>query len=370
MPSQILHTLFGDDVISEIYRSLTGRFGLVADKALKRIRVDYRTAFVLGCQGPDIFYHSQGRRPVGLEYGTLLHRRGAGVFTAGLLKMGLPDPPPDEEDILQGRREKGINALGVYALGFMTHAVLDREAHPYIIYKSERIPAAVPAAGDPGLPETSRRARYHAFFERIIDVLMLRELRGEEAASWDQEALLVQICEAPPLGLKELLARALVLAFPERAGKDGKLGQRIDNTFADCALFYRLSSPLRTARGGEGIRPETLAYVYPERLPGDVDFLNREKKPWYYPAGDSGEDRRSFPELYAGAVVRAASSISPVIAGYLETGLFPIREAAQAIGNGGLSIQDKEGRPCAATRSSPLPLDRVLRQQGELRGLG
>jgi hypothetical protein len=389
MPSQILHVLFGDDVITEIYHSLRDRFGLVADKALKRIREDYRTAFALGCQGPDIFYHSQGRRPVGLEYGTLLHRRGLGVFTAGLLKMGLPDPPPDEEDIRQGRREKGINALGVYALGFMTHAVLDREAHPYIIYKSGRIPA---------------RPRYHAFFERIIDVLMLRELRGEEAASWDQEAILARICEEPPLGLKELLARALILAFPERAGKDGKLGQRIDNTFADCAHFYRLSSPRRTslaatpegeapegeapegeapegeapegeapegeAPEGAGIGPGTLAYVYPERLPGDVDFLNLEKKSWYYPAGDGGEDRRSFPELYAGAVARAAASISPVIAGYLETGIFPIREAAQAIGNGTLSIQDREGRPCAAVRFSPLPLDQVLRQQEELRGLG
>jgi hypothetical protein len=370
MPSQILHTLFGEDVIAAIYQSLSPRFGLVADKAFKRIREDYRTAFALGCQGPDIFYHSQGRRPVGLEYGTLLHRRGVGVFTAGLLKMGLPDPPPDEEDILQGRRERGINALGVYALGFMTHAILDRAVHPYIVYKSQRIPA--PAGED--FPETSRRARYHAFFERIIDVLMLKKLRGEDAARWDQEAILARICEDPPLGLKELLARALVLAFPERAGKDGKLMARIDNTFADCARFYRLTSPRRTSLdstgGKEALSLEVLVYVYPERLGEDIDFLNLNREPWYYPAGDSGEDRRSFPELYAEAAARATASMSPVIAAYMDTGIFPIREAAQAIGNGGLSIQDDEGRPRAPTRSSPLPLDRVLRQQEELRGLG
>ncbi|MDR3174492.1 MAG: hypothetical protein LBU19_09600, partial [Treponema sp.] len=59
----------------------------------------------------------------------------------------------------------------------------------------------------------------------------------------------------------------------------------------------------------------------------------------------------------------------PLITGYLETGRFPIQEAAQAIGNGGLSIHDEEGRPCAATRSAPLPLDRVLRGQAEGRGL-
>jgi hypothetical protein len=410
MPSQILHTLFGEDVVAAMYRFLGPRFGLVADKALEKIRREYRTAFALGCQGSDIFYHSQGRRPVGLEYGTLLHRRGAGVFTAGLLKMGLPDPPPDEDDIRRGRREKGINALGVYALGFMTHALLDREAHPYIVYKSGRVTGPREAgrglgrlgqgSGSPAgecreVPETARRARYHAFFERVIDVLMLKELRGEEASGWDQEALLARICEAPPLGLKELLARALVLAFPERAGADGKLMARIDNTFADCARFYRLTSPRRTALGGtdgmDGMGGQTggmdgtggpavrgnkaavrrvLEYLHPERLEGDIDFLNLGKEPWYYPAGDSGEDRRSFPELYAGAVAQAAAAITPVLARYLETGIFPIREAAQAIGNGGLSIRDHEGRPCAPTRTSPLPLDQVLRHQAELRGLG
>jgi hypothetical protein len=362
MPAQILHSLFGEDVIAEIHRRLEGRFGIVADKALEKIRNDYRTAFALGCQGPDIFYHSQGRRPVGLEYGTLLHRRGAGVFTAGLLKMGLPDPPPDEEDIRQGRREKGINSLGVYALGFMTHAVLDRRAHPYIVYKSGYV--------SPANPETLRYARFHAFFERIIDVLMLERLRGEDAASWDQEGILAGICEKPPLGLKELLARALVLAFPERAGKDEKLGRRIDNTFADCADFYRRMAPRRTSlafSGGEPLPPEVLAYVYPEKLPGDIDFLNLKREAWYYPAGNSGEDRRSFPEIYAGALAAAALSISPVIERYLATGIFPIKEAAQAIGNEGLSIQDGNGKPCAPTRAKPLPLDRVLEEQAELR---
>jgi hypothetical protein len=362
MPSQILHVLFGEDVIAEMHCRLGGRFGIIADKALEKIQKDYRTAFALGCQGPDIFYHSQGRRPVGLEYGTLLHRRGAGVFTAGLLKMGLPDPPPDEEDIRQGRREKGINALGAYALGFMTHALLDRRAHPYIVYKSGYV--------SPANPETLRYARLHAFFERIIDVLMLEKLRGEDAASWDQEGLLAGICAKPPLGLKKLLARALVLAFPERAGKDEKLGRRIDNTFADCAGFYRRLAPRRTSLascGEDPPGPEILAYVYPENLPGDIDFLNLKKDPWYYPAGNSGEDRRSFPEIYAGAVDAAALSISPVIAGYLATGIFPIKDAAQAIGNEGLSIHDESGKPCAPTRSDPLPLDRVLEDQAELR---
>jgi hypothetical protein len=267
----------------------------------------------------------------------------------------------------------------------MTHAVLDREAHPYIVYKSVPVLPGSAAGGAAGISGKVRRSRHHAFFERIIDVLMLKKLRGEEASEWDQEAVLGRICEAPPLGLKELLARALVLAFPERAGADGKLTARIDNTFADCARFYQLTSPRRTALGGTGGADGTggpsvqgnaaaarrvLEYLHPERLEEDIDFLNLGKEPWYYPAGDSGEDRRSFPELYAGAAAQAAAAITPVITRYLETGIFPIREAAQAIGNGGLSIRDHEGRPCAPTRTSPLPLDRVLRRQAELRGLG
>ncbi|MDR0760311.1 MAG: zinc dependent phospholipase C family protein [Treponema sp.] len=371
MPSQILHTLFGEDVVTEIYRGLGPRLGIAAGKALEKIQGVYRTAFVLGCQGPDIFYHSQMTRPVGLEYGTLLHRRGAGIFTAGLLKMGLPDLPPDEEDICRGRWDKGISALGVYALGFMTHAILDRQAHPYIVYKSVRV--------SPANAETYRSARLHAFFERILDVCMLEHLRGENAADWDQEGLLAEVCGNPPAGLKDLLVRALILAFPERAGKDDKLRIRMDNVFADCARFYRETAPRRTAIAAARALPSPalLAYVYPEKLSGQqvpahnsagwIDFLNLKNAPWFYPAGDSREDRRSFPEVYAGAVEAASQAIAPVIAGYLETGSFPIREAAQAIGNGGLSIRDADGRPCAPTRSDPLPLEKVLEEQEKLR---
>jgi hypothetical protein len=66
-------------------------------------------------------------------------------------------------------------------------------------------------------------------------------------------------------------------------------------------------------------------------------------------------------------VAAAALSISPVIARYLATGIFPIKEAAQAIGNEGLSIHDENGKPCAPTRACPLPLDRVLEEQEKLR---
>ena len=366
MPSQLLHTLFGEDVTIEIYRRMAPTFGIVAGKALEKIQRTYRKAFVLGCQGPDIFYHSQKRRPVCLEYGTLLHRRGAGIFTAGLLKMGLPNPPPDEEDIRMHRREKGINALGAYALGFMTHAILDRLAHPFIVYKSGWF--------SPSKSKALRFFSLHAFFERIIDVLMLKQLRGMEISSWDQKGLLAETCENPPIGLKVLLGSALILTFPERAGKDEKLSRRIENTFLDCAAFYYLTAPDNTTRqnpsAASSVRREHLSYIFPEDLPAQIDFLNLEHRPWYYPSGEEKADTRSFPEIYAGAVHAAADTLAGVIGRYLEDGSFPIKEAAQAIGNGGLSIVDEAGLPCAPVRTDPLPLSAVLEQQAEIRGLG
>jgi hypothetical protein len=371
MPSQILHTLFGEDVISAMYPALRSRFGVVAEKALKKIQVDYPAPFILGCQGPDIFYHSQMTRPVALEYGTLLHRRGYGIFTATLLKMALPDPPPSEEDIRMLRREKAINALGAYALGFMTHALLDRLAHPYIVYKSG---LAFPVRTETGRsPSLGKNA--HAFLERIIDVLMLDHLRGRPISSWDQEALLASVCETPPQGLKELLARALIAAFPERAGGDRKLRERMENTFLDCTTFYRYTNPRKTSIYDEAYNGETsawiqeipLPYLYPENLPGNIDYLNVNRRTWFYPGAENQPDSRSFLDIYAGAVQTAAKSLSVFITQYLKTGTFPIKKAAQAIGNGGLSIQDESGKPCAPIRTDALPLDEVLAQQARLR---
>jgi hypothetical protein len=249
----------------------------------------------------------------------------------------------------------------------MTHAILDRAAHPYIVYKTAFVPPV----------KNVTHALYHLYFERILDVLMLKQIRGEDIIFWDQEKVLVEICEKPPLDLKELLARALELAFPERAGKDSKLSLRIDNTLDDCARFYRMTAPRETSflnaqSNSANLSFEELAYLYPENLSesnSGIDFLNLKHAPWHYPLTGSAEDKRSFPELYTQAVEAAVESISPVITAYLETGIFPIAEAARAIGNHALSIIDKEtGKPCAPSLSEPLPLDEVIKEQAILRG--
>ena len=336
MPSVILHTMFGEDVF----------FALRAVFPVEKISGGLRGAFVLGCQGPDIFYHSQRSRPVALEYGSLLHRRGFGVYAANLLKTTLSGAETD--------------ANSAYSLGFMTHAALDRACHPYIIY---------------------RGGNYHSFFERILDALMLKKLRGLEPASWDQEIALASVCENPPPGLKEIIAASLAETFPERAGKDRSLARRIDNAFIDCARFYNMSSPSKIAgafrAGSNEKRPvftrRALNYVYPENLPAEIDFLNLNRKPWRYPHISAGgkipqDDNRSFPEIYSDAVNSAAASFAPCFV-TLSGGTFPFDEIVEKIGNGGLSIQDENGKRCSPNLTDPLPLEEVMKQQAMFRGV-
>jgi hypothetical protein len=351
MPAQILHTLFGEDLIAELSRRMPQGPRV---PAWNPISGEYREVFTLGCQGPDIFYHAQMSKPVGLEYGALLHRRGYGACTGELFR-------------LSGERDHG--AYGAYALGFMSHAFLDRAAHPYIIYKAGWV--------SPGNPETAKYAGAHAFFERILDALMLEYLRGKAVSSWDQETLRAEVCADPPQGLKDLLAETLIRAFPGRAGKDSRLKRRVDNTFTDCAAFYAFTAPRLTsfrkgyARGNyqqaflQDIPPILL---HPERLSLEPDYLNLGRRVWHYPVLGGAEDRRSFPELYWEAVMAAAEALEESLTRWIMEGRLSPEAIAGAIGGQGLSVQDADGRPCAPSLADPLPLDLALERQRRLRG--
>jgi hypothetical protein len=345
MPSQILHIVFGEDVIAGLCNRLPENALLNA--ALEKIGGDYHGVFALGCQGPDIFYHSRRLRPVALEYGALLHRRDYGTFAATLLKTALGGD--------------GNYALRAYALGFMTHAVLDRACHPYIIYRSGK--------------------EYHAFFERIIDVLMLEKLRSRNPVGMNSEEALAHFCENPPAGLKELIALCLAAAFPERVKKDRSLALRIDNALADSARFYRMTSPAKvhsilqgaSASGGSGFTYRSLNFVYPENLSRTTDFLNLNHNLWHYPyvprGGCQKDDNRSFLEIYAGALETAVDAFVPCVMRYMNTGVFPFDETTRAIGNDCLSIQDEDGKPCTPNLHELFPFDDVLKQQAKIRGI-
>jgi hypothetical protein len=360
MPAQILHTLFGEAVIAETYGRLYHGEGQKPAQIQEICRGRYRSAFMLGCQGPDIFYHSQMTRPVALEYGTLLHRRDFGNFAARLFARSLAQGSPER------------TPLGVYALGFMTHALLDRACHPYIVYKSNPLGSSAAAER---FAKIFRPGTAHAFFERILDVLRLEYVEGKRAESWDQYAL-VDGCSHPPAGLTELLAETLIEAYPDRAGKDEKLFQRISNALGDCAVFYCGTDPRLTAQYTVSsvfsqelpLQHLPLAYLYPDRFPLYPDYLNLSRQVWFYPSAGSPADTRSFLDIFYAAVHAGGDIFSSFLLSYHKTGAIPIMETARRIGNGGLSIQDTSGKPCPAERTNPLPLDEILTHQYAIRG--
>lgn len=341
MPSQILHMLFGQELLR------------ITDKQSELLGSGLLPYYALGCQGPDVFYHSQRLRPVGLEYGTLMHRRGFGSVAGKLLSLAAPLYPGKE---------------AAYALGFCTHAFLDRALHPYIVYKSGWVA--------PERPETERYARCHAFFERIIDVLMLCILQSKTVNSWDQQALLSAPCLQLDESMNDLMVDALEYAYPKRTSSDKKLKQRIANAFADAAFFYALSDPHRTAlyehrrlsdQYTKRVRSiSSLALVYPEALALDIDYLNLLHEPWRHPYEYGYQETRSLPELFAAAVNDFLSVFTSIYEG-VQAKVLPVNTTEALLGNGGLSITDEDGVPCRPYWSDPLPLDEVLEEQHERR---
>ena len=205
---------------------------------------------------------------------------------------------------------------------------------------------------------------------------MLERLRGVSAAAWDQSAILASACASLGEGIKSAIVEALVDAFPERAAQDASLAFRIDNAFKDAGAFYRITDPARTSLNlrridgfdylSSAVGRSSVALVYPERFTLGLDYLNLAREEWQNPCPDCGSDRRSFPELYESALEAASAFLEAFLSHFLVANWI-LEGTSARIGEGGLSIVDSEGKPCAPARADPLPLDEVLESQYRLR---
>lgn len=274
MPAQILHSLHGKLVLQAYIAKAEaeGSASCLASAAYMRKLLEdpFYPFFCLGCQGPDLFYHNQRTRPVALEYGSLLHRRGYGDFIKAFLgnslnAAGTAAEPP---------------VAAAYAIGFIMHPFLDRSLHPYIICRTGNASESAAAARE--------IARMHIFLERIIDVLMLEKLENLQVEAWDQEKFLAAPAREGPSELIDALARSLRQTYPERAGRDTLLEERLSNALKDAGHFYQVTSPAATCGkrfGAADFFPADekrgvalTAFLYPERFSRDIDFLNEGRK--------------------------------------------------------------------------------------------
>ena len=323
MPSQICHILFADECLR-----------LAFADAGPRLLGAHHSLFRFAAQGPDFFYHNGFSRPSGRTFGALLHRRQFGAVVRRMAQ----------------RLERAPRELPAFVLGFATHAFLDRAAHPFIDY----------FAGweDPERPETHRYYRCHAFYERIIDVLFLRERRGVAAEDYGAADLL-DCGPRLPEAVTGALADALRATF---TGLDmtADAEVRVQNAYQDAVGFYRFTSRPEyraeaAARDRSGPDRRRLALFHPRGLPADIDFLNVSHSRWVHPCDEGRASAASFGDLFDGAVASSAAALTAIAAAAEGRRV----EGVEAlVGNASLNTES----PTTGRRrfSEPLPLPEIL----------
>ncbi|HTX73483.1 MAG TPA: zinc dependent phospholipase C family protein [Rectinemataceae bacterium] len=347
MAGQITHILVGE-------AALRGAAPAEAEAVLRSSGGYFR----LGCQGPDIFYHNQRTMPSGLHYGALAHRRDYGRVIEG----GLESLPRD--------RLAPESPAVAYALGLATHAAVDRATHPFIVFYA--------GWADPARPGTERFRACHPFFERLLDLALLSHERGIDPSDFDMEKLMApssQESAQADSDLVTLWAAGLRKAFPRSTGGDQLIEQRVANALADARHFIRLTNPRRTAmlpgKGdwftylNERVGPRSVALIYPDSLPAEIDIESLGREGWEHPAGDGRSFSSTYLDLIGGARSEAETILRRML-GDLAGGSIP-DGLGELIGNAGLSVNDRDGRHVPPLLSRPLPLPELMDREYRVR---
>lgn len=299
--------------------------------------------FRVACQGPDIFYHNQRTKPSGLTYGSLIHRKRYGKLVLNLIKEACSHPhsfPPE---------------LRAYVLGFITHAFLDRKTHPYIMYFSGWVNS---------MGKSSKRFfRCHAYLERILDVLILKEKRG--ILLQDYDFLSHILCETFSRSVINTFTQALHVTYPNSILKSENR-TRIRNAHTDTMFFYKITNHKRPENlyrayeqdRIENFRKRRIALFHPLELPAHIDFLNLERKMWCHPCFESEQYSLSFTDLYNQALQEVVPVIRAVDRMIAEKTLPP--DLDEKIGNQSLDTNKNSDNPCIPKFSSPFPLSELL----------
>jgi hypothetical protein len=337
MPSHFTHLLFAEE-------SIRGALGEKAQDILGTHGNLYR----FGAQGPDFFYHNQRTMPTGLRYGVALHRSGYGLFVRELTREAL-------------RLSAGPSSeLSAFIMGFVTHAPLDRKAHPFIGYFAGWV--------DPQEEASRRLYHAHPFLERILDVLVLRERTGKTPAEFDFLSQ-VRCGRTLPYPVIKDMVKGFNAIYPTYNFKS-RDRVRIENAYHDAIFFYKLTNHLNPSLTKlaykkdrkEGFKQKRLGLIHPREIPEGYDFLNLGHATWCHPCDDKETFTSSFIDLYNEALQQSIDmlrAVHEVLAGHAA-----LEELAEKIGNESL---DTGREHCTPLYSQPLPLREILDQMyGEM----
>lgn len=356
MPSQISHYIFATDLARTLDSGTASALTGTLDPFL-----------ALGAQGPDIFLHNRKRRPAGLNYGIILHRKNAGLFCASLIRAN--------------NRESIASPEGAYTLGCISHVVLDRLLHPYINYHAGWV--------EPKQKHTYGYRINHPFLERIIDVKLLESRRRMTPDELDF---------ASRIALDEDYATPLLAAIrtgirtaTRRGGSDTDMLHRLSNAYKDALDYYRYTNKVDVSKAREALAeseetlPFWLGIYHPPTLPADIDFTNTARTQWCHPCTGEAYSSESVDDLYERALAHARMLFRAAVEaweGTREPFNSPTPDGSPAIetapghrtdptppegvplekliGNGDLSDERNEGEPCTRRYFEVLPFERAL----------
>lgn len=274
MPDVLTHVLFGYDMIDYLDKS---KYRDLINKNKK--------LFILGCQGPDIFFYNdfwpwiKGKR--GPSLGKLMHREKTGEYFIKSL-----------EYIKQKSGEGCFGELFSYITGAMCHFGLDRVVHPYIFYYSGKY--------NKNDVKTHKYREYHKKLELIIDALLLKEkkdLLSHKYPVYKEIDLGKELPKSIRKFYKHIIKSVYNLDiksdFSNDAYKDMK---RVLKVMYDPLGFKKilLNSIDFIKRG----RIKYSNLTYPRKFINDKDYLNESNKIWLHPCDETKSYNASFHQLY------------------------------------------------------------------------
>lgn len=294
MPNVWSHILFGDRVRK--------RAGLSAPEDLR--------PFHLGCQGPDfLLYHNfwPWKRDASVSrLGGVIHRKHCGPFLMNLILAAAEHP---------GMRD--------YVAGFLTHHVLDRCTHPYIIYKS----------GD---------EKYkHQKLEVIIDTLLAQRLEGIQ--TWKTPVVpRIDIGDSLPRQWVEVLQGAAQKHFPEET--ESVLPEHWNEGYRD------MKQALSIFFDPYGIKwLLTFGYISPFRyrpVRTHIDYLNESGEEWVHPILPTEKHQESFLALWEFALKEGTDLLKKTVSFWKDEA--SADDLLGALGN----VSYDTGKDCSFKRGS------------------
>ncbi|MFD1037641.1 zinc dependent phospholipase C family protein [Virgibacillus byunsanensis] len=262
MPNIWTHMLFCEDVVDTIENP--------------NPFTQLETYMNLGAQGPDPFFYYNfwpwiKDEPVH-EIGMKLHTKHCGDFLIDLISSA-----------------KNMDShVQAYVFGFVTHHILDRNAHPYIHYR----------AGYEG--------SNHQKLEVLIDTAMMEKyhnLKTWKAPVYKE----IDVGFSLNRDIIDLLHTTIKRHYPEVKRESTEY---IQKAYRDMKLALKL---LSDPYGWKNSMFKSVISSYSHRpIKDNVDYLNEKEKTWYHPATNE-PCSKSFLQLYEQGRAEGIEILSEVL---------------------------------------------------------